>query len=104
MMPAEDELRRALRRVEPPSGFADRVIAMAASGVAPRRARLSGWAAARLAAAAVLAVAIAGGVIWYRGEQRRQAGEEARRQVLLSLRIAGEKLQLVRALVNAEPN
>jgi hypothetical protein len=104
MMQEEDELRRALRRIDPPTGFADRVIAMAASGATPRREQPGAWASMRLAAAAVLAIAIAGGVVWYRGEQRRQAGEEARRQVLLSLRIAGEKLQLVRALVNAEPN
>jgi hypothetical protein len=53
----------------------------------------------RWAAAAVLAVAVAGGV-WYRAEQRRQAeGEAAKRQVLLSLRIAGAKLQHVQAKV-----
>jgi len=102
----DDGLRNALRRVEPPAGFTDRVMARARRGNAP----LSGpaWSAAggsiaRWAAAAVLAVAVTGGV-WYRAELRRQAeGEAARRQVLLSLRIAGAKLQHVQAKVLNEP-
>jgi hypothetical protein len=58
---------------------------------------------ARWAAAAVLAVAVTGGV-WYRAEQRRQVeGEAARRQVLLSLHIAGAKLQHVQAAMLNEP-
>lgn len=58
---------------------------------------------ARWAAAAVLGVAVTGGM-WYRAELRRQAeGEAARRQVLLSLRIAGAKLQHVQAKVLNEP-
>lgn len=101
----EYELRRALRRVEPPPGFADRIIERAARPK-PRQdtgRKWTRWPIARLAAAAALAIAVTGGM-WYRGEQRRQAaGEEAKRQLLLSLRIAGDKLQHVRARVNSEP-
>jgi hypothetical protein len=107
MMRTDDELRRALRRVEPPAGFAERVLRLAAGSgaraAAPRRGRmhrlLSG-PTVRWATAAALAVAVTGGV-WYRAEQHRQAqGEEMRRQVMLSLRIAGGKLQSVQARVN----
>ena len=106
-MHGEDELRRALRRVEAPAGFAERVLRRAADAgaqaVAPGRTRirrLLGGPMARWATAATLAVAVTGGV-WYRAEQRRQAeGAEARRQVLVGLRIASSKLQLVQLRVN----
>ena len=103
----DDELRRALRRVEPPPGFAERVLQLATEGgastFAPRRSamrRLFGGPVVRWATAATLAVAVAGGV-WYRAGQRRQAqGEDARRQVLVGLRIASSKLQAIEAKVN----
>lgn len=109
LMHGDDEIRRALRRVEPPAGFAERVLRRAAEGgasmVAPRRGpmrRLLVGPVVHWATAAALALAVAGGV-WYRAGQRRQAqGEEAKRQVLLSLRIAGSKLQFVQAKVNQQ--
>ncbi len=106
MMHTDDELRRALHRVDPPAGFAERVLRAAADGgaaaVAPRRGpmRRLGGPMVRWAAAAALAVAVTGGA-WYRAEQHRQMqGEEMKRQVMLSLRIAGGKLQFVQAKVN----
>lgn len=101
-----EELKRALRRVEPPAGFVERVLERAArrdasNGRLDRRPSQDarGRAMALWAAAAMLAVAVTAGV-WHRAEQRRQAeGAEARRQVLLSLQIASEKLQHVRAEV-----
>jgi hypothetical protein len=109
-MDADDELRNALRRVEPPAGFAERVLRRAADRRAPpfatRRGPMSRvpggpmarWA--RWATAAALAVAVTGAV-WYRAEQRREAqGEDARRQVLIGLRIASSTLQQVEAKVN----
>jgi hypothetical protein len=100
----DEELRRALRRVEPPEGFADRVLASTKPAVAPkalRRAK-SGAAPFRWAIAATLAAAVSGGV-WYRAEERRkQDGEEAKRQVLLSLNIAGSKLHAIAMKVNHE--
>ena len=89
----DDGIRNALRRVEPPAGFTERVMARARKGNGPLSARGPAWSAAggamaRWAAAAALAVAVP--AAWYRAELRRQAeGEAARRQVLLSLRIAG---------------
>ena len=107
MTDINDELRHALRRVEPPAGFAEgvlqRVVGGDAStgepgGGAARRApgqTIFGWAAA-----AVLVLTVTGGA-WYRSELRRQAqGEEAKRQVLVSLRMAGSKLQFVQSKVN----
>ena len=97
----DDELRKAFRRVDPPRGFADRVRARvernAPSVAAPRLSRDT--LPLRLAMAATLIVAAAGGM-WYRQEQRRTQGEEAKRQVLLSLNIAGSKLRALEMKVN----
>ena len=117
MTDVNDELRQALRRVEPPAGFAERVLQRAAGGGAStvepgggRMRRVPGRTFGktktktmfRWAAAAVLALTVTGGA-WYRSELRRQAqGEEAKRQVLLSLRMAGSKLQFVQAKVNQQ--
>jgi hypothetical protein len=108
MTQADDELRRAMRRVEPPAGFTERVIARAASGgfrqpsmVGDPARSVSGGRMARWATAAVLVVSAAAG-LWYLGELRREAeGEKAKRQVLLSLRIASDELQRVQTRVNA---
>jgi hypothetical protein len=89
----DDELKQALRRHEPPEGFADRVLA----AVPARSARriLPRWFAA--AAAVVL---IAGGAGY---EHRRQVreGEQAKEQVMLALRITGSKLKIVKEKVHA---
>jgi len=88
-----DELRRALRRVEPPAGFTDRVLRTALAP--PRTSAISKWAVA-----ATLVATVSGGV-WYRAEERRkQNGEDAKRQVLLSLSIAGSKLRSIEMKVN----
>jgi hypothetical protein len=89
------ELRRALRRVDAPEGFADRVLARVGQPAIAKRHRLRNWASA-----ATLTIAAAGGA-WYRAEdQRRVQGEEAKRQVLLSLNIAGSKLKAIEMKVN----
>jgi len=93
------ELRRALRRAEPPEGFADRLRAriQQSEPVAPKRTRLALAGAFALAATVVIA---AGGA-WYRAEeQRRTQGEEAKRQVLVSLNIASNKLRAIEMKVN----
>jgi negative regulator of sigma E activity len=104
----DDELRNALRREPAPAGFAERVLrrvgeqaAVAEPGQAPRRAA---WTRgpARLAAAAAIVAAVAGG-IQYRSFERarveREAGEAAKEQVIKALRITASKLQLVQAKV-----
>ena len=107
----DSELRRALRRVEAPDGFADRVRTRVEQSelVAPKRraarALSDGGKPTRLAWAGALALAatfiIAAGGAWYRAEEQRRAqGEEAKRQVLVSLNIASNKLRAIQAKVN----
>jgi hypothetical protein len=104
----EAELRRALRPVDPPAGFTDRVLQRAAlqtGRAAERPARaVPGLSLARWATAAALVLAVSGG-LWYRAEERRrERGEEARRQVLLSLEITGTKLRAVQLKLNRLPS
>jgi hypothetical protein len=82
----DGELRRALRREEPPPGFAERVLARL-NRTAPRR-----WMALGIAASLLIAI----GAIKFEQERRtvRQA-ERARRDVEIALRIASEKLSEV---------
>jgi hypothetical protein len=107
MTDMNDEIRRALRRMEPPAGFAERVLERAvndnASATAARHDTTPGLLRGpmvRWAAAAALAIAVASGGVWYRAEQRQAQGEDARRQVLIGLRIASGKLQSVQLKVN----
>jgi len=102
----DDDLRRALRRVDAPEGFADRLRTRLdqSEPVSPTRAVRQGGQRAfgggwTLALAATLAI-VAGGT-WYRAEEQRRAqGEEAKRQVLLSLNIASSKLRAIEMKVN----
>jgi hypothetical protein len=107
MKPLEEELRSALRRQEPPEGFAERVLAQASARPVregrwwlPLRALVREprwrWAAAALAACLLVAVA----VVHQRREQRIKAeGEMAKVQVMRALRIASSKLNMVRRKV-----
>ena len=120
-----DDLRNALRPMEPPAGFTDRVLRAAqAQPGSPKPAPLfTTWAKAaaiaatlvaatggglwfrapvRLAIAAMLTIATISGGVWYRAEERRREGEEAKRQVLVSLNIAGSKLREVAMKINHE--
>jgi hypothetical protein len=90
----EDQLRKALRPVDPDEGFADRVMTRLEStpAVRPRRRlsqRLRGWPAA-LAASIILGTTVI--YAWHADRERR--GLEARRQLLEALHITGEKLDL----------
>lgn len=96
----ERELREALRRPEPPAGFAERVMARVAdeAPAAPRRREMSH--AARAAAAAVLVIGItAAGWGGYRAEQRRRA-EDAAEQAVTALRIVTEKINLAKETID----
>jgi hypothetical protein len=95
----DDELRDALRRVDPPAGFADRVLDKARREQ-PVRAKAD--RPVKFALAATLVIATISGGLWYRAEEKRKEGEEARRQVLLSLSIAGSKLRSIEMKVNRE--
>lgn len=105
----DDDLRRALERVDPPEGFADRVVQRAlASPKQPKAPKAGGTTAGatpiKWAIAATLVLATAGGGgVWYRAEERRrEQGEEAKRQVLVSLSIAGGKLKSIETRINRE--
>lgn len=102
----EDELRKALQSEEPPAGFAERV--MARTAAAERAKARAGWTwlgffqmpALRWAATSALTVAlVAGGVFLRREHQQRAEGEKAKEQLMLALRIAGSKLQIVQVSV-----
>ena len=113
----EDQLRKSLRHVEPPEGFADRVIARveaeSAAGIkkesgAPidlneRRAQRTRtpflrWFPLALAASAVLSVAI----VQQSREREEQRGLEARRQLIEALRVTSDKLDSAYHAVNSE--
>src|SRR5206468_7135580 len=78
----ENELRAALRRKQPPDGFALRV-ARASVKTAPWR---TGWIAGAIAACLLLST----GAFEYRQYQ----GRKAKQQLLLALEITGSKLNL----------
>jgi hypothetical protein len=89
-MSLDNDLRNALRRVPAPEGFADRVLARVKN--AERRPTVAPWWRA-IAATFLLATILGGWGAHEIVERRREAaGREAREQVLLALRITGEKL------------
>ena len=83
----EQELKRALERMEPAPGFAARVSA------ASRRRPL--WASRRWLAVAASVVVLAGGGAGYRWHE----GVQAKEQVMLAVRITAIKLGKVQAHV-----
>ncbi len=98
----EDELRSALRRENPGPDFTARVLARAAAQPAPRPKWWQAFTMPRLrwAMAGALACAIAVAGIEYRHQQiERAQGEQAKRQLVLALRIAGSKLRMAQTKV-----
>lgn len=82
-------LKRALRRESPAPGFASRVMQRIERDAAPKR--YPWW---RAVAASLTLTALIGGGAAYQDHQRRvREGEQAKEQVLLALRIAGEKVR-----------
>ena len=88
MSPFEQDLRRAMGRIEPPPDFTSRVLARTGEGRSPGR---RGWIAAAVAAC-VLAVA---GSYGY----REYEGRKAKQELLLALGIAGSKLSVAQEKV-----
>ncbi|KAA6463252.1 hypothetical protein DYQ86_08020 [Acidobacteria bacterium AB60] len=88
----EKELRQALERRPAPPSLKRRVMERRAQRRQPRAGVM--WM--RVAAALLIAAILGGGLRWgiQKREERRQ-GEEARRQVMLALRIAGKALNRV---------
>ena len=91
----EDELRQAFARVEPPPGFADRIMAR----VPARRSTWipRNWMAA--AAAALIAVVGAGSWEYQRAREQRIAAERAKAELIFALELTSSKLQATRSKV-----
>jgi len=108
----ENQLRRALRPVEPPSGFAERVVAalperaprVATVAVLPPSPRVAAWrrltAPAALAASLTLAILLGQHMGAERAQREQQAGLAARRELMEALRVTSRKLDLAYQAVN----
>jgi hypothetical protein len=96
----EDTLKRALRREQPPDGFAERVVArLAAPPSRPQpRARLR-WPVLRWAVAAALPLLLFLGYHYQAERRRRAEGERVKAQMLTGLRITADKLESARVKV-----
>jgi|SRR5450755_3264992 hypothetical protein len=97
----DDQLRAALRSVDPGEDFAQRVMSRIANE--PKRSWQFrpagiGWASAAIVVAAVLGVLVTHG--WQ--TRREQQGLAAREQLIEALRVTGEKLDLAYRVVNDE--
>jgi hypothetical protein len=95
----DDDLKQALRRVEPPDGFDQRVLARLEPSRQHRRTapRFTAWVTA-----AGLSFASLGGIAIYQHQLEQRKGMEARDQLMLALRITGKKLDAVRSTINNE--
>ncbi len=96
----EQQLRDALRPVEPEDGFEQRVMARITSEQTRARSKVTRWVSVALAASVVFA-AILGTHEWQ--VRREQEGLEARKQLIEALRLTGEKLDVAYQAVNREP-
>ena len=84
------DLRESLRRWQPPSGFAEQVIARARATEKPARPPLWRWVAV-----AAMVVLMLGGTAFVR-EQRRQAEvQRNKEQLIAGLQITSSKLRRV---------
>src|SRR6266498_1506758 len=89
----DDNLREALRRREPPDGFARGVLARVRNLEDPSKPSfMRRWiVAASVAAVLFLTVSVS----VYREHLRRVEGERAKEQVMFALRLTGSKLRSV---------
>jgi anti-sigma factor RsiW len=109
----ENELRRRLRPVNAPEGFAQRVLRALPAETPPRvvssirepartRARQFGMPAA-LAASLLVAVLLGQRVAVERELRAEQQGLEASRELMQALRVTSRKLDLAYEAVNSPP-
>ena len=85
----EQQLRQTLERIPAPPGLKRRVFEHRDAQREVRRRHVMRWR--RLALATAVICMLAGGWFW-RGAQQRREGQEARRQVILALRITSRAL------------
>jgi len=103
----DELLKTVLRRAEPPSGFAERVLARVEQRptAIPREERVPWFHIftvpfIRWAAFATVSASLIVGTVHYRNVRRERAeGEAAKKQLMLALHIAGSKLQLAKSKV-----
>ena len=96
----ENELRNALKREDPPEGFAERVLARADETKKISRPGIFTQPVFRWALAGAMCLLLAVAGIEYRRAELEQArGEAAKAQLLLALRITADKLQLAQEKV-----
>lgn len=96
----EKELQQALERRPAPPSLKRRI--MERRGLLTMERRRTHWLVwQRLAAGLIVAAMLGGAMTWkiHREEERRQ-GEEARRQVMIALRITGHALNEVSERLN----
>lgn len=92
MTPFEEELKKAMQRQDPSADFTARVLARVAQTEA--KGKFGFWPMWRLGlTTALAALLIMGGGTAYQQHERALKGMEAKRQLLLAMRIAGDKLQ-----------
>jgi hypothetical protein len=120
MKELDQELTNALRRQDPPAGFAERVLrrvgepphaerragpfprafpARTSASVETPRGTRTRLPFVQWAAAAALVAALAGGINYVAAQKERAEGEAAGARVALALHIAGSKLQLVQTKI-----
>ena len=95
----ERDLRQALERRPAPPGLKRKVMAER-SRLRTQRLHNRTVIWQRLAASLALAAVIGGGLAWREREQERK-GEEARRQVMIALRITGHALNQMKTQLAA---
>lgn len=97
----DEELKLAMERHPAPPGLKGRVMQERARRAAQRR-RHHSMVWMRLAASLVIVALLGGAADWgiHKADERRK-GEEARRQVMMALRITGRELNQVHARLAA---
>lgn len=95
----ERELKQAMERMPAPPGMKHRLMERREAHYAMRRRQRIVWWQ-RLAVATALLCMLAGTWMWRSAVQRRQ-GEEARRQVILALRITSRALDQMQSQLAA---
>ncbi len=96
----ERDLQRALRRVEPPDGFAERVMLAVPNAVRTSRRHWRGryWFGALAAGLAL--VATLASIEQQQRRERQVRAEQAQRQVIFALSLASEKLNRAMSQAN----
>src|SRR5882724_8232915 len=95
----DQQLRDALRPVDPDESFTRRVMSRIANEpTRSRRPQRARWASVALAASVLLGI-----VIFHQWQlQREQHGIEARNQLIEALRVTGEKLDIAYRAINED--